>query len=449
MSVTNPMTIRCTACGSPVNTVVRVLLDVSDDPQGKALLLNGRLNQVDCPQCETRNNILAPILYHDPEKELLIAYIPMELKFNKDQEERAIGDLMRNLPKDNFRGYMFAPKRSLTMQGLIEQVLQADGVTPEMLERQRQRVLLAQQLVEAPEDQLDSRVAQHDAEIDRQFFQTLTMLAQRLAEAGEVESAQQVIVRQGMIAERSTAGQELIRAQEGQMRTIEEVAHALESLGDQATRADILDLAIRFQDDDTRLEALVGLARGAFDYQFFQEMTVRIGRSPATERDALDALRDRLVALTAQADQQAQAAAQNAVAFLQALINSPDPDAMIAENMPMIDDTFMNVLVANIREAERRGDLNASTVLRDVYERVLAALRDNMSAEMNFINQMLSADTDMDARQMLAQQSGQFDETLLDVMDAIGQALEQQDGDPALMARLSMLRQEAAALIGL
>ncbi|MFN8450295.1 MAG: hypothetical protein U0521_17340 [Anaerolineae bacterium] len=44
------------------------------------------------------------------------------------------------LPQQSMKGYLFQPRRALTMQGLIEQVLQADGVTPEMIGEQRARV---------------------------------------------------------------------------------------------------------------------------------------------------------------------------------------------------------------------------------------------------------------------------------------------------------------------
>ena len=40
------------------------------------------------------------------------------------------------------------------MQGLIDQVLQADGVTPEMMQAQRDRVKLVETFMQASEDTL-------------------------------------------------------------------------------------------------------------------------------------------------------------------------------------------------------------------------------------------------------------------------------------------------------
>ncbi len=55
------------------------------------------MNTVRCPNCGTPVTISAPLLYHDASKELLIAFVPMELNLNNDGQEKVIGDLMREL----------------------------------------------------------------------------------------------------------------------------------------------------------------------------------------------------------------------------------------------------------------------------------------------------------------------------------------------------------------
>src|SRR5690606_19641084 len=112
-----------------------------------------------------------------------------------------------------------------------------------------------------------------------------------------------------------------------------------------------------------RLQALVGLARPAFDYTFFQELSVKIGQAPAADRAAMEALRDKLLELTAIVDQQTQAALRESALLLQELVAAPNLDEAIAQNAHLFDDTFMSVLAANVQEAERRGDLGASAKL--------------------------------------------------------------------------------------
>jgi hypothetical protein len=69
----------------------------SQEPQAKVRLLTGHLNTIRCPNCGAPNTVLTPLLYHDPEKELLIAFVPMELGLSKQDQEKTIGDMMREL----------------------------------------------------------------------------------------------------------------------------------------------------------------------------------------------------------------------------------------------------------------------------------------------------------------------------------------------------------------
>jgi hypothetical protein len=303
-------TIPCTQCRQPVRAALQSVVDVGQDPHAKAHLLSGRLNTALCPNCGTPNAVLMPILYHDPAKELLIAYVPMELGMTKDAQEKAIGDLMREvtsqLPQGAFKAYLLQPRQALTMQGLIDQVLQADGVTQEALDAQRTRVKLIEQFLQASDEELPELIKEHDAAIDAEFFQTMTLIAQQFVQEGRRGVAQRVLETQAALAELSSFGKQLIEHSRVQEDTIQQVAEEVNALGQGAGRDDFLKLAIRYAEDEERLQALVGLVRPVFDYTFFQELTVAIGQAPAAARDQLEALRDRLLELTAIVDQQAE-----------------------------------------------------------------------------------------------------------------------------------------------
>jgi allophanate hydrolase subunit 1 len=429
-----------------VRATVTSLVDAGQDPQAKSQLLTGRLNVAVCPNCGAPNTILTPLLYHDAAKELLISYVPMELNLPKDAQEKAIGELMRELtsqlPQGGFKAYMLNPRQALTMQGLIEQVLQADGVTPEMMEEQRARVRLVETFLQTEPEQLPALIQQHDAEIDAQFFQTLTMVAQRMLQEGRQDVAEAVIGIQAVLVEYSSFGQELAEQSRNQEEVVREVADAINALGQDADRSDFLNLALQYADDDQRLQAMVGLVRPVFDYAFFQEMTVKIGQAPADERGKLETVRDKLLELTALVDQQAQMAFQEAAQLLQAILYSQNPDEVIADNLEVIDYTFMQVLSANIQEAERRADLNASARLKDIYNRVVAALQANMPPELRFLNELLSVPTDDAAQQMITERAGEFGQGLLAAMDVVEEQVAAQ-GNPRLLQRLEFLRNAA------
>ncbi len=440
--------ISCSQCRQPFRVTVHSVIDPADNPQAKVALLSGQLNIFQCPQCGTPNSVLTPLLYHDGSKELLVSFTPMELGMSKDAQERAVGELMRevtsNLPQGAFKAYLLQPRGALTMQGLIDQVLQADGVTPEMIQAQRDRVRLVEQFLQARPDTLPELVAQNDAKIDGQFMQTMSMVVQQFLQQGRQDAAERVAMLQSAIIELSSFGQEIIQQNQQQEMAIAEVAEQVNALGENATRADFLNLAMSYADDPQRLQALVGLIRPAFDQVFFQEMTNAIAQAPAEDRDRMTALRQQLAELTAMVDQQAQMALQEAANLLRVLMSSPEPDAIIAENLQMLDYTFMQVLSANIQEASRRGDVGASARLKDIYNRVVNALQANMPPELQFINEMLNAPTDFEAQQMLAEHGPSFGPGLAAAMDAVEAQLAQ--GSPAIRERFALLRQAAANL---
>ena len=439
-------TIQCPNCGQPINATVDNLINVAANPEAKGRLLTGRLNSVQCPHCNVVSTIAAPVLYHDAEKELLISFVPMELGLPKEQQEKAIGDLMRQLtsqlPQGGMKGYLFRPREALTMQGLVDQILEADGVTPEMMEAQRARIRLVETLLQTPPDQLPEVIKQHDNQIDSQLFQAIMVMAQRTMQENRPDIAERLMMLQNLVLENSTVGQEMMAQGEQQEAVVREVVADIEGMGESAQLSDLVGLAIRYQGDDQRLQALVGLVRPALDYAFFQELTAQIGQAPADERQQLEQLRERLTELTALVDQQQQMAVQNAVRLLQAIASEPDPTELIMANMEAIDDTFMAVLNANIQEAERRGDINSSGRLKQIYQQVVSVLQQNMQPELRFVNDLLSTEDDEAARKLLAERAGEFGEELLDVMDAVGQMLAQH-GDQQMIEKLSFLRQAA------
>lgn len=450
----NQSSLRCSACGQPFPAQVRTVVDAQTDPQGKSLLMSGRLNVFPCPHCGHTNQVLTPLLYHDPSKQLLIAFIPMEVSMKSGQpEEKIIGELMndltRSIGKENFRSYMFNPRRALTIQGLIEQVMEADGITPEMMNAQKKRVELIQKLLETQsEDQLITVIKENDTAIDAQFLQTMSLMAQRVLEDGRQEIAMALMSLQQVVVQHTTYGKELMEAQTQQQALQEEVVRAvaedINALSEGATREDIIELAIRYADEDSKLQALVGLVRGAFDYQLFLEFITRIEKAPEGDKERLKSVRDRVQAYAQAIDQQSQQQYEGAVQFLQMLIQSSEQEALIEANLEMIDNEFMTVLNANLQEAQRRNDENAMTLLRGVYDNVVKVLQSQMSPEMRFLNQLLGVSDEMAMRQRVAEEAGQFDkQVLLDTCDSVMQALTAQ-GQTGTVQRLSLVREAIA-----
>jgi hypothetical protein len=204
---------------------------------------------------------------------------------------------------------------------------------------------------------------------------------------------------------------------------------------------------LQYHDSDAHLQAVVGLVRPALDHEFFEELAAFIAKAPATDRAALEQMRDKLLDYTQVIDQQAQARAQVAVSLLQAMVNAGDQlDALIEENIDMIDDTFMSVLVANLEEMQRRKNIDAMTRLKAVYERVVEIVQSRMEPELLLVNRLLNAQNDDEVSALLQEAQG-YGESIIDVMAAAEQMLVTQ-GQNAAAQRLGQLRHEVAGALG-
>jgi DNA-directed RNA polymerase subunit RPC12/RpoP len=451
MSQPNPVSLRCSSCGQAFPAPVRTIIDAQNDPQGKSLLLAENLNRFRCPHCGHLNQVVTPLLYHDASKELFIAYIPMEVSMQTRQpEEKIVGDLIneftRSLPQGAFKSYMFNPRRALTLQGVIDQVLQADGITQEVLNEQKRRVELIQQLVEARDAQsLIKTIQDNDAMIDLPFFQTLVMMAQRLAEQGQQETAARLASLQEALLAFSSYGQQLEQQQQAQEAVVREVAEAIQAMGERASLADLVSMALSYAGDTMRLQALVGLIRPALDQNFFAEMTRRISQAAASEREEMEEVRDQLLQYIRTIDQQQQSGVQQLVEFLQMVVNSPEPEALLEANAEMVTGDMMAILQANLQESERRGDQRALQILSRVYNKCVEILQAQMSPELRFINDLLNTPDPQTMQALANEHKAKFQpQALAETLTMVREVLEDR-GQPAAISRLDMIEK---ALLG-
>lgn len=443
--------IRCPQCGQPFNAVVEQIIDVGRDPQAKARLLNGRTNVVHCPHCGAQFAVQSPLLYHDPAKELLIAFMPMELGIAKSEQDRVLGDMQRrlmdSLPAEQRKGYLFTPRTALTMQGLVDQVLEADGVTAEVRERQQARMGLIQTLIETPDDQLPDVVKAHDAEIDEEFFQLLAATATVMAQQGQPQLAEQLASLTDRLVELSSAGAEIRATIDRQEAAFTWAEEALNNLGANATRDDLVNLAISADGDEEKVQAFVAMAWPALDYQFFQTFTERVERSPAGEQARLTALRETLLDLAAQAERQNRAVMERAAKTLNAIMAEDDLDAAIQQHLDGIDSAFMSVLSASIQQAEQRADVARAAKLKQVYERILSLMQQGAPPEVQFLNALLNARDDAAADRLIRERAGALGPGILELMDVVIGDLEAQ-GQDDLKQRLVGLRARVAEAVG-
>ena len=72
MSRFDVLSMRCSACSSDFEAEVYSLVNVGDDPDLKASVMDGTLFVRRCPHCGAANLVRHPVLYHDPSELLMI-----------------------------------------------------------------------------------------------------------------------------------------------------------------------------------------------------------------------------------------------------------------------------------------------------------------------------------------------------------------------------------------
>ena len=187
--------VTCPSCRQPFGTQVFSVVDVSDQPALKRQLLAGQLNIATCTHCGMAGILGMPFAYHDPDKELLFVFMPNEAGLAANEQQKMIGtltqDVMNSLPAEQRKAYLFSPKTFILLDSMVQAILEADGVTKEMIEKQRAQSKLINDLLQVRDDEerLKELVDQHTDEIDYEFFQMLTASAGAAAEENKGELA--------------------------------------------------------------------------------------------------------------------------------------------------------------------------------------------------------------------------------------------------------------------
>jgi len=440
--VTNVNQIHCPNCRAPIQAQIQQLIDVGQDPGAKARLLSGSLNHVQCSVCGFNGAVAVPIVYHDSQHELLLTYIPIETSIPKDEQERIIGQMIKRvsdqLPPDERKGYLFQPQSILTMQGLVERVLEAEGITKEEIDAQRATMRLFEEVLTIPEDQIETFVQEHDAELDGTFFQIASLALQSTGDRMAVEA---MGARLEKIIEFSTFGKKL-KAQE---ESLKEATKSLQALAEQGlTHETLLDLLVEAPDEN-RVVALVNLTRPALDYSFFQLVTERIDQAENEEKEHLTSLRQQILEITEELDRIQEARAAQSAALLKTLLDAEDLDQALIQALPMIDDLFLGILQAHLKAAEERKDEELIMRLSAIEQRIRSLAQESMPEGLKLAQRVLEIEDEEEAIALLEQNKETIDTDLLNALVSTVQQLETaQEKDAA--ARIQKVYKHALKL---
>jgi hypothetical protein len=437
--------VTCPKCGNRFVTPILTIVDVGQNPEAKTLFLSGRLNVAVCPQCGNAGMLSTPLVYHDPDKELLLTFVPSELGAPDLEQQRIIGDLTNHiisaLPSEKRKGYLLRPQSFLRLQAMVEAILEADGITPEMLEAQRAKADLLNRLLETPSEQARQVVAQeNDTLIDYEFFQLLTLNLELAQTEGQDAALQELLALREQLLTWTTMGQR-VSAQE----------KAIQSLGENVTREELLAKIVQaaLAGEEAQVEAMVTFGRPAIDYVFYQQLTARIEaaeKKNAQEAKTLKALRETILDLTAKVDAEMEQATQESAQFLQKVLDSEDPQQTLRSNLEQVDDLFMSVLASALDSAQQSGQTARVEKLEKVSAALLELIQESQPPEVRFINELLTAEYPEGTRALLEENRDRLDGSLLELMSLIGSDFDQR-GRKQVAQRLEQIREQAAAIL--
>jgi ribosomal protein S27AE len=436
--------VRCPNCGTSFVAEVHNIIDVGEEPALKQQFLAGRLNSATCPSCGTSIALATPLLYHDPAKEFVGVFIPAQSNLSEPERQKRIGDLtnllMTRLPPERRRAYLLQPRQFLTLQSMMEAILEADGITREMMEAQRQRLSLLQQLMQAAAnpERLRALVTEYDEKLDEEFFELAAAVAENMAAEGDERTAQQIMGFIQTLMGMSSLG-----------RKIQAQQKILAGLNEHTTREDILERLIQAE-EDAAIEALVAVARPLMDYPFFLLLSQRIEqaekRKERAEAQRLRALRDRVLELQRKQDEAARAIMEEATQLLKAVLDSDNPVAVLRAHKAEIGEPFLALLMANIESARRQGAVAAARRLTEIWKMALEILEEDLPADLRLINRLLREESPERTRQLLMENRSELDQELVESMRVMAEGLRAQ-GQEEMAKRLENIRAQALLML--
>jgi hypothetical protein len=416
--------VTCPQCRQQVPANVEQLFDVTHDPGAKQRMLGGQSNVVNCPVCGYHGRLATPVVYHDADKELLLTFFPPELSMPLDQQEKTIGPLikqvMERLPAEKRKAYLLKPQANLTFESMVETILGKDGITPEMIKGQQDRLMLVERLLQANSPDVRSEIIkQNEKLIDEQFFALFGRLVPRNANPEQDPVVRQMAELQKQLLEETEFG----RGLQESVSEMEAASKALQEAGQSLTREKLLDLVIEAP-NDARVRAYVSMARSGMDYTFFQTLTDKLEAAGGEEKKKLEELREKLLDYVNEVDRQLEEQYKEAQAFIDQLLEQEDIAKATRENIQGFTQQSVDLVSQMLRQASEKNDYARMGKLQKMMEVLQEASAP--PPEVAFIEQLLEAPDDAAIEKMLTENEEKLNEDFMNTLGGLMAQLEAQ-----------------------
>jgi hypothetical protein len=425
----------CPTCRQPVVVDIQQVFDMGEDPLAKQKILSNTSNFLHCPSCGYQGMMAVPIIYHDPEKELLFTFFPPDLNTPVNEQEKQIGPLinriMNDLPQEKRKAYLLQPQSMFTFQTMIEKILEADGITKEMIDDQQERINLLDKLIKTPNEDRLAIFEQEKEIIDINFFSILSRIVESAMEQGNEKSQKPLLDLQQQLFENTQVGQELfIQAKE----TETAIKSLQEASKNGLTREKLLEI-LESAPSETQLSTTASLARSGLDYGFFQLLSEKIDSTQEEdEKKKLTQLREKLLQITEKIDKQLQEQMTNAKQLLEKIISVEKIEEELEKNFNSVNDFFIQVLQAELSVA--RKDANIDRIQK--LERIMIVIEKASAPteEVKLFENLLEFKDKEDLDRLISDNSTKINQNFLDMMNNIVNQVQKQNDQPELLDKV-------------
>ena len=387
-----------------------------------------------------------PVVYHDPEKELLLTFFPPELGLPVNAQEKQIGPLINKvvetLPLEKRKGYLFNPQTMFTYQTLIDKILEADGITKEMIEAQQKRIGLIQRLLGIPKS--EDRVAiihQETDLVDGEFFAILGSIMQSAVSQGDEKASQLLKELQNELLQETKVGQELLA------QSLEAQA-ALKSLQEASktglTREKLLEILLDMK-SDSAITTVVSLTRNGLDYQFFQLLSERIDSADSENKQPLIDLRDKLLNLTREIDNELKLRVEEGIKLLNSIIAEEDVEAAVKKHLNGMDEFFSQAVQIEFETARQNNDLPRIEKIQKII--TIIEKESAPPPEVALIQTLLEAPDDESRLKLLQENQERVNDNFLQTLHAIIAEGEARNQSPEMVGVLQLVYKKALRIV--
>lgn len=439
--------LTCPNCQTPYTAEVHQLIDAKQNPELKQMLLSGQLNVAVCPNCGAGGQMATPIVYHDPDHELFMIYTPQELNMPQQQREEMIGRVTRQVmeatPQEQRKAYMFQPTEILSMQTFMEKVLETEGITKEMIERQKKQSELLRTLAQADKDVQDHLIKERGREIDETFFAMLQQAIDQISQMGDPNQALPFINLRAKLMTETAVGRDMEKRQIA-LHKFNRAAKAADGISPEL----LLEHVLLNQEDMGTVQALAMSAQNAFSYNFFELLTKEIEKQEAAGNDTavqrLSQIRTDLLEIFEERQKQTEQMVAAAEETLQAILKAPDKKQAIRQHASQIDDLFMYVLSMRQAQAEQQGNQEILNALNAVQDALNEEMANQLPPEIMLINELMEAESDAAQDAILDENAAMVSPQLVELLDAVLQQTEE-TGRTELNGRLNAIKARVQA----